>query len=69
MPPEGRADAYANLGGSNEWDTAAGQALIEAAGGSVTTLDGKRLVCGKQNPLNPTFIAAGLDAESWLPAA
>lgn len=64
---EGRADVYANMGGSCEWDTAAGQAIIEAAGGSVTTLAGARLDYGKATRLNPTFIAAGRDAESWLP--
>ncbi len=64
---EGRADVYANMGGSCEWDTAAGQAVIEAAGGSVTTLEGVRLDYGKETRLNPTFIAAGRDAESWLP--
>jgi 3'(2'), 5'-bisphosphate nucleotidase len=64
----GQADVYANLGGSCEWDTGAGQALIEAAGGTVTTLEGARLIYGKPTFRNPTFIAAGLGADSWLPA-
>ncbi len=37
----GEADLYARLGQTSEWDTAAGQAILAAAGGSVTTLDGR----------------------------
>ncbi len=42
-----------------EWDTAAGQAIVEAAGGSVTTFDGAPL--GYRKPLfrNPDFLARG----------
>ena len=36
----GEADLYARLGQTSEWDTAAGHAILAAAGGSVTTLDG-----------------------------
>ena len=38
---EGGADVYPRLGPSSEWDTAAAQAVVEQAGGSVVTLDGK----------------------------
>src|ERR1700753_712953 len=37
---EGSADLYPRCGPTMEWDTAAGQALVEAAGGNVTMLDG-----------------------------
>lgn len=55
----GKGDIYARLGDTNEWDTAAGQAILEAAGGSVTTLDGQRLTYGRpeRNYLNPPFVA------------
>jgi 3'(2'), 5'-bisphosphate nucleotidase len=42
-----------------EWDTAAGQAVLEAAGGSVRTLDGAPLLYGKTGFRNPHFIARG----------
>jgi 3'(2'), 5'-bisphosphate nucleotidase len=56
---EGRADLYARFGPTSEWDTAAGQAVLEAAGGSVTDLDGNRLRCGREKFLNAGFIARG----------
>src|SRR6202789_3992077 len=40
---EGKADLYPRCGPPSEWDPAAGQALLEAAGGHVTRLDGHRL--------------------------
>ena len=40
---EGAADFYPRLGPTSEWDTAAAQAVLEAAGGAVTTLDGTPL--------------------------
>lgn len=55
----GGADVYPRHGPTNEWDTAGGQAILEAAGGCVLTLDGKPLLYGKkdQNFKNPPFIA------------
>jgi 3'(2'), 5'-bisphosphate nucleotidase len=55
----GEADLYARLGQTSEWDTAAGQAILTAAGGSVTTLDGRPLVYGKRDTgyANPHFVA------------
>ena len=55
----GEADLYARLGQTSEWDTAAGQAILAAAGGSVTTLDGQPLTYGKRDAgyANPHFIA------------
>jgi 3'(2'), 5'-bisphosphate nucleotidase len=56
---EGAADLYPRLGPTMEWDTAAGQAVLEAAGGSVRTLDGAPLLYGKVGFRNPHFIARG----------
>ena len=56
---DGTADIYPRLGPTCEWDTAAGHAILAAAGGSVTTLDGAELGYGKADFLNPDFIARG----------
>ena len=42
-----------------EWDTAAGDAVLRAAGGSVETLDGAPLLYGKPGLDNPVFVAFG----------
>jgi 3'(2'), 5'-bisphosphate nucleotidase len=56
----GLARLYPRFTPTWEWDTAAGQAILEAVGGSVLTLDGKPLSYGKKdsNHLNPFFVAA-----------
>jgi 3'(2'), 5'-bisphosphate nucleotidase len=56
---EGVADLYPRFGTTMEWDTAAGQAVLEAAGGRVETLDGHDLRYGKPGFENPHFIARG----------
>ncbi len=56
---EGAADLYPRLGPTMEWDTAAGQAILEAAGGSVRTADGDVLRYGKPGFRNPHFVARG----------
>ena len=56
---EGIADLYPRLGRTMEWDTAAGHAVVVAAGGRVTTLDGTDLVYGKPGFDNPHFVARG----------
>lgn len=56
---EGRADLYPRLGPTMEWDTAAGQAVVEAAGGSVCTLEGVPLSYNKPSLLNPFFVVRG----------
>jgi len=56
---EGRADLYPRFGPTSEWDTAAGQAILEAAGGSVTDRAGAPLAYGKPGFLNPSFVAKG----------
>lgn len=59
---EGRADLYPRLGRTMEWDTAAPQAVVEAAGGSVTLLDGTPLRYGKPGWENPHFVCRGAPA-------
>lgn len=54
---EGQGDIYPRFGPTNEWDTAAGQAVLEAAGGEVVTPDGSTLRYGKPGFGNPHFIA------------
>lgn len=56
---EGRFDAYPRSGPTSEWDTAAGQAVLEAAGGRVLADDGQRLAYGKSKFLNGPFVAMG----------
>ncbi len=56
----GRADLYPRFGRTMEWDTAAGHAVLRAAGGSVHDLEGQDLVYGKPGFENPHFIARGL---------
>jgi len=56
---EGVADLYPRLGPTMEWDTAAGNAILNAAGGSVATLDGAPLLYGKPGFRNPHFMARG----------
>ena len=55
---QGSADLYPRFGPTSEWDTAAGQALLEAAGGHVTRLDGHRLRYNCRDSLiNGDFLA------------
>jgi 3'(2'), 5'-bisphosphate nucleotidase len=56
----GEADAYPRSGRTWEWDTAAGHAIVAAAGGQVTDADGAELRYGKPGFANPAFIAFGL---------
>ncbi len=53
----GKADLYPRFGPTMEWDTAAGQAVLTAAGGLVETLDGEPLRYGKAGFANPNFVA------------
>jgi 3'(2'), 5'-bisphosphate nucleotidase len=54
----GEADLYPRLGRTMEWDTAAGQAVLLGAGGSVVRLDdGQPLTYGKPGWENPHFLA------------
>jgi 3'(2'), 5'-bisphosphate nucleotidase len=56
---EGRADLYPRFGTTMEWDTAAGHAVLRAAGGRVTTRDGAPFLYRKPEFRNPGFIAYG----------
>lgn len=58
---DGQADLYPRFAPTSEWDTAAGEAILVAAGGSLTDLYGKPLLYGKIETgfLNPGFIARG----------
>ncbi len=61
---EGVSDIYAQFGETSEWDTAAGEAILVAAGGAVTTLDGAPLAYGPHGRggtgfANPPFLAWG----------
>lgn len=56
----GEADLYPRLGRTMEWDIAAGDAVLRAAGGMVNTLSGDALVYGKPDFANPHFAARGL---------
>ncbi len=56
----GEADLYPRLGRTMEWDTAAGDAVLRAAGGEVVDLDGRPLAYGKPGFVNPHFVATGL---------
>jgi 3'(2'), 5'-bisphosphate nucleotidase len=55
----GEADLYPRFGTTMEWDTAAGQAILEAAGGRVETLAGAPLAYGKPGFKNDGFLAWG----------
>lgn len=59
---EGAADLYPRFGPTSEWDTCAAHAVVEAAGGCVTTLDGGPFLYGKPGFRNPGFVARGLAA-------
>lgn len=67
----GEADLYPRLGRTMEWDTAAGDAVLRAAGGSTSTLDGRPLAYGKRLPghadelANPSFICHGRAPAAW----
>ena len=55
---EGKADLYPRFGPTSEWDTAAGQAVLEAAGGHVTRLDGRQLRYNcRESLINGDFVA------------
>jgi 3'(2'),5'-bisphosphate nucleotidase len=62
---EGKADLYPRMGTTMQWDTAAGDAILRAAGGKVVTVDGRPLTYGRKDApgeaafVSPWFIAAG----------
>ncbi len=68
------ADLYPRFGPTMEWDTAAGDAVLRAAGGTTETVDGKPLTYGKRGRenepdfANPAFVSRGLVAEIPAPS-
>lgn len=63
---EGKADIYPRLGPTSEWDTAAAQAVVEAAGGMVTDTGGKPLLYNtRESLLNPFFLVFGDTSRDW----
>lgn len=63
---EGAADFYPRLAPTSEWDTAAGQCVLEAAGGAVLGMDAQPLRYNtKADILNPWFIAASTVNYDW----
>ncbi len=63
---EGVADIYPRLGETSEWDTGAGQCILEAAGGKLMNLHGEPLHYNKESLLNPHFLAVGDVGYPWL---
>jgi 3'(2'), 5'-bisphosphate nucleotidase len=64
---EGSADFYPRFGPTSEWDTAAAQAVVEAAGGRVIQTDGQPLrYNAKAELLNPHFLVSGDPQRDWL---
>ena len=57
----GKADIYYRHGPTMEWDTSAGQAVVESAGGTVSTLEGKRFSYNKEILRNGSFLCLGFD--------
>lgn len=62
---EGCADLYPRLGSTMEWDTAAAQCIVEAAGGAVEDINGIRLRYNKPDLLNPEFVVSGNPPFPW----
>ena len=56
---EGAADLYPRFAPTHDWDIAAGHAILKAAGGTVTALDGSPIVYGSDDLLIPAFLASG----------
>jgi 3'(2'), 5'-bisphosphate nucleotidase len=64
---EGAADVYPRVGPTSEWDTAAAHAVVSAAGGTVSRLDGSPLEYNTRAELvNPEFVAFGPHDHDWL---
>jgi len=62
----GEADVYPRLGLTSEWDTAAAQAVVEAAGGKVIQTSGEPLIYNaKEDILNPHFLVYGDVHRDW----
>lgn len=64
---EGQVDVYPRLSPTSEWDTAAGHAILAAAGGQVRRMDGASLLYNMQSDwINPYFVAFGPSDRDWV---
>ncbi len=62
---EGKADLYLRDLPTMEWDTAAAQCIVEAAGGGTYSLDGEPLRYGKPGLKNPAIMTVGDTSFDW----
>jgi 3'(2'), 5'-bisphosphate nucleotidase len=62
---EGKADLYLRDLPTMEWDTAAAQCIVEAAGGGIYSLDGQALLYGKPGLKNPAIMTVGDTRLNW----
>lgn len=63
---EGRADIYACLGPTGEWDTAAAQCIVEEAGGHFTDTSSQQLTYNRRETMiNPEFLVFGNGSHRW----
>jgi 3'(2'), 5'-bisphosphate nucleotidase len=67
MIAEGHADIYIRFGNTNEWDIAAGHAILRNANGNVFDIKSmNQLIYGKKDFLNKSFVAVGLVEKSYI---
>lgn len=64
---KGEADLYPRFGPTMEWDTAAGDAVLRAAGGFVSAMDGSPMAYGRESCRNGWFIAGARGVEFTTP--
>jgi 3'(2'), 5'-bisphosphate nucleotidase len=63
---EGEADVYPRFGATSQWDTAAGQCVLEVAGGQVVDFNQQPLQYNQRESLiNDHFLASGAAADDW----
>ncbi|WP_250630003.1 3'(2'),5'-bisphosphate nucleotidase CysQ [Rhodoflexus caldus] len=66
---EGKADIFYRTRGNSEWDSAAGQAVLEQAGGHILAMNGERFSYNKPSLVNPPFVCLGFsDKQAVMPA-
>ena len=63
----GLADLYPRFGSTSEWDTAAAQCILNAAGGKIIDVNGRELRYNqKESLINPWFLAVGDVSINWF---
>lgn len=66
MVAEGAADIYIRFGPTGEWDTVAGQCILEESGGRLSDMQGRPLEYNTgESLINPPFVAAAPSAPDW----